>query len=61
MPARAEAADILIGRAAADGGAALVAHGYFNFLIGRALAARGFRQTGTHRARFWNAVTYVKG
>lgn len=54
------AADILTARAREDGAAALVAHGYFNFMIGRALRARGFRQTGTHRAKFWNAVVYEK-
>lgn len=52
------AADMLVARALKDGAAALVAHGYFNFLIGRVLRLRGFRQTGTHRARFWNAVVY---
>jgi len=65
-PARAqrrarEAAGILTARAERDGAVALVAHGYFNFLIGRVLLARGFRQTGRHRARFWNAVIYERG
>jgi broad specificity phosphatase PhoE len=55
-----KAAEILIARAEKDGMAVLVAHGYFNFLIGRALLARGFRQSGSHRARFWNAVSYEK-
>jgi len=55
-----KAADILIAHAEKDGMAVLVAHGYFNFLIGRALLARGFRQSGSHRARFWNAVRYEK-
>jgi broad specificity phosphatase PhoE len=53
-----EAADILVERARANGGAVLVAHGYFNAMIGRALRKRGFRRTGSHRARFWNAVIY---
>jgi broad specificity phosphatase PhoE len=56
-----EAADILIARARADGAAALVAHGYFNFLIGRELRSRGFAKSGSHRARFWNAVIYTRG
>jgi broad specificity phosphatase PhoE len=56
----AAAADILLRRAHADGTAALVAHGYFNFLIGRELRRRGFRKLGTHRARFWNAVRYER-
>lgn len=54
----ARAADILIGRASTDGVVALIAHGYFNFLLGRELRRRGFHKTGTHRARFWNAVVY---
>jgi broad specificity phosphatase PhoE len=54
------ACDILVARARAEGTAALVAHGYFNYLIGRQLRRRGFRQTGTHKARFWNAVIYER-
>ncbi|MGH6890476.1 MAG: histidine phosphatase family protein [Rhizomicrobium sp.] len=53
-----QAADILVARARAEGAAALVAHGYFNLIIGRELRRREFRKTGTHRARFWNAVIY---
>ncbi|MBU6472373.1 MAG: histidine phosphatase family protein [Alphaproteobacteria bacterium] len=56
-----KAADILIACAEKDGLAVLVAPGYFNFLIGRALQARGFRQSGSHRAKFWNDVLYEKG
>jgi len=55
-----EAADILVARTRADGAAALVAHGYFNFLIGRELRRRGFAKSGSHRARFWNAVVYTR-
>jgi len=54
-----EAADILAARAREDGTTALVAHGYFNAMIGRELSRRGFRKLGSHRARFWNAVTYA--
>jgi len=54
----AEAADILTKKAEAQGAAALVAHGYFNAMIGRQLRRRGFRKTGSHRVRFWNAVIY---
>jgi broad specificity phosphatase PhoE len=56
----AQAADILAARARSDGAAALVAHGYFNFLIGRELRQRGFRKSGSHRAKFWNAVIYQR-
>ena len=42
-----------------DGGAvARVAHGYFNAMIGRHLRRRGWSRTGSHRARYWNAVIY---
>ena len=53
-----QAAEILVARAQKDGEAALVAHGYFNYLIGIALKRRGYKQTGTHKAKFWNAVIY---
>ncbi|HXJ02343.1 MAG TPA: histidine phosphatase family protein [Micropepsaceae bacterium] len=57
----AKAADILLGRAAAnDGVAVLVAHGYFNAMIGRVLKKRGFSRQGSHRVRFWNAVVYER-
>lgn len=55
-----QAAEILLARARDDGAAALVAHGYFNFLIGRELRRRGFVKSGSHRARFWNAVIYTR-
>ena len=55
------AADILLERAGAnDGDAVLVAHGYFNAMIGRVLRRRGFARTGSHRVRFWNAVIYER-
>jgi broad specificity phosphatase PhoE len=56
----ANATEILLQRARIDRVVALVAHGYFNFLIGRDLGRRGFRKLGVHRARFWNAVIYEK-
>ncbi len=56
----AQAADILIARAHRDGVTALVAHGYFNLIIGRELRRRGFRKSGSHRARFWNSVIYAR-
>ena len=43
-----------------DGTAVLVAHGYFNAMIGRVLRKRGFARTGSHRVRFWNAVVYER-
>ena len=53
-----QAADILTARARQDGTSALVAHGYFNAMIGRILRKRGFVRTGSHRIHYWNAVIY---
>jgi len=50
-----KAADILTERVMDGGAVALVAHGYFNAMIGRVLRKRGFQQTGRHRVRYWNA------
>jgi broad specificity phosphatase PhoE len=70
--ARAQkAADMLIAKAqerAREGGrpekstgtVALVAHGYFNWMIGRVLARQGFVRRGSHRARYWNTVIYER-
>jgi len=55
-----QAADMLIAKAGKTGIAALVAHGYFNWMIGRELARRGFRRTGSHQARYWNTVIYER-
>lgn len=55
------AADILTGRAREEGIAALVAHGYFNAIIGRELRRRGFKKHGAHRVSYWNAVVYEIG
>jgi broad specificity phosphatase PhoE len=54
----AQAAEILIARAKKSGITALVAHGYFNWMIGRVLLKRGFLRTGSHQARYWNTVIY---
>jgi broad specificity phosphatase PhoE len=53
-----EAADILMNKVRDGGAAVLVAHGYFNAMIGRQLRQRGFTRTGAHRVHYWNAVTY---
>lgn len=53
-----QAAETLATRARIDGTAALVAHGYFNWMIGRRLLRLGFTRTGTHQARYWNTVIY---
>ncbi len=52
------AAARLVAHADVRGAAVLVGHGYFNFMIGRVLAAAGYQRSGSHRARFWNVVIY---
>jgi broad specificity phosphatase PhoE len=41
-------------RAAADGDVVLIAHGYFNFMVGRALAAQGWRRTLDQGFQYWS-------
>jgi len=53
-----KAADILVAKVWHGGAVALVAHGYFNAMIGRQLRKRGFHRTGSHRVQYWNAVIY---
>ena len=54
----AQAADILMEEVKDGGTTALVAHGYFNAILGRVLRRRGFVREGSHRARYWNTVIY---
>ncbi len=56
-----QAAPLLIEEAERSGIAVLVAHGYFNAILGRTLRLRGWRRVaGSHRARFWNTVIYER-
>jgi broad specificity phosphatase PhoE len=55
-----QAAELLIARAREGGPVALVAHGYFNWMIGRVLKSKGFVRLGSHRARYWNTVIYER-
>lgn len=56
-----KALELLVAEAESEGTAVLVAHGYFNAILGRALSLRGWRRVkGAHRARFWNAVIYER-
>lgn len=56
-----QAVELLVAEAESEGTAVLVAHGYFNAILGRALTQRGWRKVaGAHRARFWNAVVYER-
>ena len=56
-----KALELLVGEAETEGKAVLVAHGYFNAILGRALVQRGWRKVqGAHRVKFWNAVIYER-
>ena len=56
-----QAVDMLADVAREDGIAVLVAHGYFNAIVGRTLRKQGWRRhEGSHRAKFWNAVVYER-
>jgi broad specificity phosphatase PhoE len=56
-----KAVDVLIAEAEREGTAVLVAHGYFNAILGRILRLKGWRRSlGSHRARFWNTVIYER-
>jgi broad specificity phosphatase PhoE len=50
-----EAASELAARAAAGEEVVLIAHGFFNAMIGRDLAARGWRKTLDQGYRYWSA------
>lgn len=53
--------DMLDDVAQEDGIAVLVAHGYFNAIVGRTLSKRGWKRLGgRHRAKYWNAVVYER-
>jgi broad specificity phosphatase PhoE len=49
------AAGALAERAAAGRDVLLIAHGYFNFMIGQVLVARGWRRTLDQGFRYWGA------
>lgn len=56
-----KAVEMLTDVAREDGIAVLVAHGYFNAMVGRTLRKNGWRRLGGwHRAKFWNAVVYER-
>jgi broad specificity phosphatase PhoE len=48
------AAALLSERAAGGQTVVLIAHGYFNFMIGRVLAGRGWRRTVDQRFGYWS-------
>lgn len=56
----AQVGDMVIARAEAGQSVAVVAHGFFNVLIGRALKARGWRMTRTKGYKYWSTRRFEK-
>jgi broad specificity phosphatase PhoE len=58
---RAAAAARMLGDLAANGqDVVLLAHGFFNVMIARALKAQGWRQTDNEGWRYWTTKTFVR-
>lgn len=49
-----QAAQMLIDQAAAGQDVVVLAHGFFNFMIGRALKQRGWRMSASEGFRYWS-------
>ena len=59
--ARAEqAADLLVGHAAGGEDVVVLAHGFFNFMIGRALRQRGWKQVSTEGYKYWSTRRFER-
>jgi broad specificity phosphatase PhoE len=54
-----QAALVLAARAAGDGDVLLIAHGYFNFMIGRALIAQGWRRDVDQGYKYWSCRRFT--
>ena len=59
--ARADrAARLLIEKAAMGGDVLVLAHGYFNHMVGRRLKANGWRLAQNQGFKYWSQRRYVK-
>lgn len=54
------AADLLIAQAEGGRDVVVLAHGFFNFMIGRALKARGWRQTAGEGYKYWSTRRFER-
>jgi len=54
------AADMLIGLAASGDDVVALAHGFFNFMVGRALRRRGWRLAHREGWKYWSMRRYVR-
>jgi len=55
-----EAATILEGLAASGEDVLVTAHGFFNFMIGRALKTRGWRMSSSQGYKYWSARRFER-
>jgi len=55
------AADRLVEATGGGGDVLLLAHGFFNLMVGRELKKRGWRKTGGVGHKYWNTRRYVLG
>lgn len=55
-----QAAQMLIEKAAAGPDVVVLAHGFFNFMIGRALRKRGWRMASSEGYKYWSVRRFVR-
>jgi hypothetical protein len=56
----AEAAELLIGYAERGEDVVVLAHGFFNFMIGRALRDRGWKQVASEGYKYWSTRRFER-
>ena len=54
------AADLLTGIAERGQDVVVLAHGFFNFMIGRALRRRGWKQTVSEGYKYWSTRRFER-
>ena len=61
LQARAEqAADMIVQLAGEGRDVVVLAHGFFNFMVGRALRRRGWRLTANQGWKYWSTRRYER-
>jgi broad specificity phosphatase PhoE len=55
-----EAAEMIVDLAASGQDVVVLAHGFFNFMVGRALRRRGWRLTANQGWKYWSARRYER-
>ncbi len=55
-----DAADLLVGLAAGVEDVVVLAHGFFNYMVGRALRRRGWRQTLSEGYKYWSTRRFER-